>query len=131
MGDDDAHPFIAWLEDKPVGYIQYYDASAGAPNWWPDQPGPGVLGIDQFIGDEKKLNKGIGTVMIIQFLKLLMKDPGVTEIRVDPRPENLRAVRCYEKVGFQKSGEIRTPDGPAIMMTLNRQAFMNKHQVES
>jgi aminoglycoside 6'-N-acetyltransferase Ib len=56
-----------------------------------------------------------------QFVAFLMKDPGVTEIRVDPRPDNLRAIRCYAKAGFQERGLITTPDGPAVMMVLKRQ----------
>ena len=51
---------------------------------------------------------------------LHMKDPRVKEIRVDPHPDNLRAIGCYAKVGFKKIGAITTPDGPAIMMTLKR-----------
>ena len=119
-GDDNARPFIAWMKETPVGYIQYYDASEGDPNWWLDQPGPGVLGIDMFVGDETKLNKGIGTAMISQFCEFLFDGPDVTEIRIDPSPENLRAIRCYEKAGFQRVGNITTPDGPALMMILKR-----------
>lgn len=115
---DDARPFIAYLEEKPLGYIQYYWAAAGDPNWWLDKPGPEVIGIDQFIGDESQLDKGFGTAMISQFIRFLLTDLNISEVRVDPRPDNLRAIRCYEKVGFQKAGRIQTPDGPALMMAL-------------
>lgn len=127
VGIDDARPYIACLENIPVGYIQHYDASAGAPNWWPDQPGPGVLGIDMFLGDENKLNNGMGTAMATQFISFLFEDPSVTEIRIDPQPDNLRALHCYEKVGFQRMDEISNPDGPAVMMILTRQAFSDNH----
>lgn len=119
-GDDAARPFLAYLDGKPIGYIQYYLAHAGDPNWWPDEPGPGVLGIDQFLADGEALGQGLGTAMISQFSGLLMEMPGVTEIRVDPRPDNLRAIRCYTKVGFRERGRITTPDGPALMMVLKR-----------
>lgn len=62
-GDDDARPYIVYLDDRPIGYIQYYHAW-GNPNWWPDKPGKGVLGIDQFIADESQLDKGIGSKFI-------------------------------------------------------------------
>lgn len=115
-----AKPFIVKMNDKPIGYIQYYNAGEGNPDWWSDKPGTDVLGIDQFIADEENLNKGIGTSMISGFIKLLFEDKHVTEIRVDPRPDNLRAIRCYEKVGFQKIKTIITPDGLALMMVLKR-----------
>ncbi len=55
-----------------------------------------------------------------EFVAFLMADPRVTEIRVDPHPDNRRAIRCYAKVGFQDLGRITTPDGPAVMMILKR-----------
>ena len=58
--------------------------------------------------------------MVSQFAALLMQDPDVTEIRVDPRPENVRAIRCYAKAGFRAVAPITTPDGPAMMMVLER-----------
>ena len=117
---DTAHPYLALINDQPVGYIQYYRAAEGKVPWWPDQPGPGVLGINQFLADEDRLGQGLGTAMVSQFVARLMQDPGVTEIRVDPRPDNRRAIRCYEKVGFRAVGPITTPDGPALMMVLAR-----------
>lgn len=120
--EDCAHPYIAMLQLFPIGYIQYYLANAGDPDWWPDAPGPGVLGIDQFLADEHRLGQGLGTAMVRAFASMLFDDPSATEIRVDPRPENLRAIRCYEKVGFERRGRITTPDGPALMMVLSRPA---------
>lgn len=120
-GRDAARPYLAYLDGEPIGYIQYYLAAEGSGDWWPDEPGPGVLGIDQFLADGERLGQGLGTAMIGQFVDCLMRDPTVTEIRVDPRPDNRRAIRCYEKVGFRRVGPITTPDGPAIMMVLARQ----------
>lgn len=115
---DSARPFVVTLNTSPIGYIQYYDASEGDPDWWPDEPGEGVYGIDQFIGDEERLNQGVGTAMIKEFIKFLQKQMRVNEIRMDPHPHNHRAIRCYEKAGFKQVQEITTPDGPALMMIL-------------
>jgi RimJ/RimL family protein N-acetyltransferase len=123
FGEDDARPFLVYLDYSPVGYIQYYHARINR-DWWPDKPEKGVLGIDQFIADEQHLNKGIGSRMISEFVQRLFDDSGVTEIRVDPRPDNVRAIRCYEKVGFKKVNQIKTHDGPAIMMVLDRKTFL-------
>lgn len=123
--EDTAKPFLAFLNEKPIGYIQYYFASKGDPNWWPDNPGNGVIGIDQFIADSDNLDLGFGTTMILQFLRFLKKTIDITEIRVDPAPNNLRAIRCYEKVGFVKKEFIKTPDGPALMMILDKVSIRN------
>lgn len=118
-GADAAHPFLALLGGSPVGYVQWYDAAEGA-GWWPDPPAPGTLGIDQFLADEERLDRGLGTALVEQFAARLFADPGVIEIRVDPRPDNPRAIRCYEKAGFRRIKPITTPDGAALLMVLER-----------
>ena len=85
-----------------------------------------MLGIDQFLADGDRLDRGLGTAMISSFLARLFADPEVTEVRVDPRPENARAIRCYEKVGFRAVQPITTPDGPALMMVLDRSTFARR-----
>ena len=122
-GEADATPYLVFQSGEPIGYIQSYCAHNGTADWWPDTPGPGVYGIDQFIGDEDRLDQGLGTQMVSQFLEQLFADHSVVEVRVDPRPDNLRAIRCYAKVGFREVGPISTPDGPAIMMVIKRANF--------
>ena len=46
------------------------------------------------------------------WVELLFNDPEVTKIQTDPS-SNLRAIRCYEKAGFERQGTVTTPDGPA------------------
>lgn len=121
---NDAIPYLAYLNGKPEGFIQYYSVSNGNPDWWPDEPGPGVYGIDTFISDESKLSGGLGTEMMKGFLSFLFKELMANEVRVDPRPDNLRAIRCYEKAGFKRVVQITNPDGPAIMMTVKRDEFL-------
>jgi|GEM_PF-386364 len=111
--------FIMWLHDRPLGFIQYYVANQVGDGWWPDEV-EGTVGIDQFIGEEAYLNKGYGTMLISAFTEKLWAMPGVKKIIVDVAPDNLRAVRCYQKVGFAKQGLIQTPDGKALLMTLTK-----------
>ncbi len=58
--------------------------------------------------------------MVAQFVERLLCDPAVTRIQADPRPDNARAIRCYEKAGFHAVGPIETPDGAALLMVLDR-----------
>ncbi|NGP75096.1 GNAT family N-acetyltransferase [Balneolaceae bacterium YR4-1] len=127
FGEDDARPYLVYLDNSPVGYIQFYHAWINQA-WWPDKPEKGVLGIDQFIAEENNLGKGIGSRFIAEFVKQLFENPEITEVRVDPKPDNERAIRCYKKVGFKKAGQINTPDGPAMMMVLKRKTFLGKYQ---
>jgi RimJ/RimL family protein N-acetyltransferase len=58
--------------------------------------------------------------MVRAFVAKLFDDPAVTRVQVDPFPSNGRAIRCYEKAGFQRVREIVTPDGPALLMHRDR-----------
>jgi aminoglycoside 6'-N-acetyltransferase-1b len=115
-GIGSARPFVALLDGEAVGYIQYYVVLEGDPDWWPDEPRPGVVGIDQFVADGERLDRGLGTAMVSQFVELVTRERSVTEVRVDPHLDNARAIRCYEKAGFRRVRRITTPDGPALWM---------------
>jgi aminoglycoside 6'-N-acetyltransferase Ib len=122
--DSSVRAYIAHLDGAPVGFIQSYVAMADqASGWWTDETDPGTVGIDQFLADAENLEKGIGTEMVTQFVELLFHDRKVTKIQADPAPANSRAIRCYEKAGFNKAGVVHTPDGPALLMTIERPAL--------
>lgn len=112
-------PYIIFLSNRPIGFIQSYEACKVGGGWWPNEE-PGVFGIDQFIGEPDLVGKGYGTQLIQAFVDRLWTDPKVRQIITDPDPKNGRAIRAYEKVGFIKEQEITTPGGPAILLRLNR-----------
>jgi RimJ/RimL family protein N-acetyltransferase len=92
--------------EKPIGYFQYYLI--------PD----GSIGIDQFIGEEECINRGVGTKAIQMFVEMIMRERKPTSIILDPAPENKRAIRCYEKVGFKYYEIKAAEEGLAYMMRL-------------
>jgi RimJ/RimL family protein N-acetyltransferase len=114
--------YIVLLDGCAIGYIQSYVALGSGDGWWEDETDPGVRGIDQFIGEAALLNQGIGSAMVRAFVARLFEDPQVTRVQTDPDPHNPRAIRCYEKAGFERVGQIVTPDGAALLMVQSRQA---------
>jgi len=98
--------YIALAASREVGYIQSYVVKDSGDGWWPGEQDPGA--------------RGIGTRMIRSFVTQLFGDPGVTRIQTDPSPQNARAIRCYEKAGFRRVGEVDTPDGRALLMVCVR-----------
>ena len=116
----DFKPYIAYIDDRPVAYVQSYVAIDAGDGWWSDQHDPSVLGMDVYIGSEDDLGRGIGTELVKHFVAFLFTDRHITRIQIDPSPENARGIRCYEKAGFQRVGTVDTPDGPALLMHLNR-----------
>ncbi len=117
MDDPFVFPYLVYLDEKPIGYIQKYIAKTDDPEdeWWPDAE-EGTVGVDQFIGEVELLSKGIGSAFVKQFIDELLKKDWIKKVIVDPDPANARAIRAYEKAGFQAISEITTPDGPALLM---------------
>lgn len=111
--------YIVYLNNKPLGYIQYYyidrtNEKDGA--WLPPLPKT-TVGIDQFIGDPLSIGKGYGTLFIKEFIDYLHDiEPDITTIILDPHPENIAAIRCYEKVGFEKIGIFTTAHDKHLLM---------------
>jgi aminoglycoside 6'-N-acetyltransferase len=79
----------------------------------------GTRGIDQFIGVSDMIGRGHGPRLIRQFVDGLLIS-GTPRVVTDPDPGNGRAVRAYEKAGFEREGLVDTPDGPALLMVRNR-----------
>ena len=113
-------PMLACLDGEPVGYVQVYRVMGADPEWWQDETDPGARGIDQFLANADQLNQGLGSRMVREFVARIFADPAVTKIQTDPSPRNGRAIRAYEKAGFRRVAEVDTPDGPAILMRIER-----------
>ena len=98
------------------GYIQCYDLTAWNSGFGTHPTG--TRGIDQFIGEPDMIERGHGSAFIRAFVDARLTN-GAPRIVTDPDPANTRAVRAYEKAGFEKAGMVDTPDGPALLMVRN------------
>jgi aminoglycoside 6'-N-acetyltransferase len=109
--------FIVAFDDRPFAYIQCYDLQA-----WPD----GGLGehpertraIDQFIGEPDMVDRGHGSAFIRAFVEHVLAG-GAPRVITDPDPANVRAIRAYEKAGFEKVHLVDTAEGTALLMVRN------------
>jgi RimJ/RimL family protein N-acetyltransferase len=120
IGKSTTQAYIASLENKPIGFIQFYVVMGSGDGWWERETDPGARGIDQFLANQEQLGKGLGRTMIDAFLNQLFQDPLVPKVQTDPSPENERAIRCYRRVGFVDVAEVVTPDGLALLMVKKR-----------
>jgi len=99
-----------------LGYLQCYDLTGWNTGFGP-QP-PGTRGIDLFIGEPNRIGRGHGSALIRGFVDNLLQK-GAPRVVTDPDPANSRALRAYEKAGFEKDRMVETPDGPALLMVRN------------
>ena len=127
LAQESVTPYIAMLNGEPIGYAQSYVALGSGDGWWEEETDPGVRGIDQSL--QCTTGQRLGNQAGSSSGELLFNDPEVTKIQTDPSPSNLRAIRCYEKAGFERQGTVTTPDGPAVYMVQTRQAFERTRSV--
>ena len=108
--------FIVSAGGSDFGYIQCYDLTAWNSGFGA-QPA-GTRGIDLFIGEPGMIERGHGSGLIRAFVDDRLAQ-GAPRIVTDPDPANPRAIRAYEKAGFEKVHLVDTPDGIALLMVRN------------
>ena len=101
----DVFPFLILIDDLPIGYIQYWDidvyvSTCPTPKVFTNEPKQSY-GIDIFIGEPEYLNKGLGSKILISFVKKLHSERGFKRFLIDPSAKNIRAIKCYQKAGFK------------------------------
>jgi aminoglycoside 6'-N-acetyltransferase len=97
-------------------YLQCYDLTAWNSGFGTHPQG--TRGIDLFIGEPDMIERGHGSAFIRRFVDDRLQQ-GAPRIVTDPDPANSRAVRAYQKAGFEKDRMVDTSDGPALLMVRN------------
>ncbi|MDR1724272.1 MAG: acetyltransferase [Tannerella sp.] len=93
--------FIVFLDDRKIGFCQYFDCSF-VKDLFPDiADRHHAFGIDFLIGEEDCLNKGFGT-MIIRKLEEKIAEAGGKEIWADPAADNFISHKVLLNNGFIK-----------------------------
>ncbi len=99
--DRPAHrPFIAEVEDQPIGFLEILDPALDPERYWGDLP-PGHRAIDLWIGNPDFIGRGFGREMMRLALELCFSDPEVHTVLVDPLASNTASHRFYVCCGFR------------------------------
>ncbi|WP_233569648.1 GNAT family N-acetyltransferase [Planomicrobium sp. Y74] len=99
-------PYITETAGKPFAFMQCYRLMDEDYRSYGYSIEETIYGIDQFIGEPELFGKGYGTRMVTEFLSFIFNERGAEAVTVDPELTNPRAIRCYEKCGFQKIKKI-------------------------
>jgi aminoglycoside 6'-N-acetyltransferase len=103
-GEAPTTPCFITLDDRPIGYIQFYRTD----DWseWRDQiglePRADRWALDIVIGEPDLWNRGLGTRAVTALLRYLFAEKAASQVVLDPVADNSRAIRCYEKSGFRR-----------------------------
>lgn len=101
--DEDVVRCVIEYDGSPIGYLQFYEVDEVEREIYGyDDFAETIYGMDQFIGESAYWNKGIGTELVRSVVAYLMAEKGAHRIVMDPQTQNTRAIRCYEKCGFEK-----------------------------
>ncbi len=93
---------IIEFDKTEIGYIQYYPLNAEERALYGYEENTIIFGTNQLIGEISYWNKGIGKVLVKAVVEHLLNKKQAEKIVMDPQEWNVRAIRCYEKCGFQK-----------------------------
>ncbi|PKJ52120.1 GNAT family N-acetyltransferase [Bacillus sp. SN10] len=90
------------FDDVPIGYIQMYPVDSEWKTLYGYEESQNVWGMDQFIGEPTYWGKGIGTKFVKAAITYILSEMGAEAIAMDPKVNNERAIKCYEKCEFKK-----------------------------
>ncbi len=99
--DDDEVKCIIEYEGKSIGYIQYYELDEDTKKEY-GYESCRIFGTDLFIGEVDYWNRGIGTLLVSSMTEFLIDGMKAVKVVMDPQVWNERAIKCYEKCGFNK-----------------------------
>lgn len=124
LGEENVPSFIVCQDNTPLGFIQFYVLSDSLPDGIDDfnhsifkQSLPQDLaGIDLFIATDNCRGKGLGVLVINQFISKFLNQ--FKAVIVDPNINNLQAIRCYEKAGFMKTKLSHEPNHLIMIKSL-------------
>ena len=101
-GAEPVRGFAIVIDGESIGFIQAYRIGD-----YPDYQqqldiDPDAVVTDLFIGEEAWRNRGWGTAVLRAFLdRVVFGEMGAEIAVIAPEPTNTRAIRVYERVGFQ------------------------------
>lgn len=86
--------YMIEVDGVTIGHI---NAAKRQGDWWETQI---------VIGEKDYWGKGYGSSAVTALLARL-KSQGITKVYLEVRPENIRAIRAYEKCGFTEVSRVR------------------------
>lgn len=123
--------FIIEIDGQPVGYIQVYRLADEEEYRRQVDVAPEAVATDLFIGEATFRDRGWGTAVLRASLRrIVFGEMDAPLAMIAPDPENLRAVRSYEKAGFRPIRTVYVFDerpentGHELVMLLDRESFL-------
>ena len=101
--------FMIEYQDIPIGIIQYQLINSENKKLYGLEVN-NCYEIDIFIGEIELHNKGIGQKSLDLMCNYLLKEKNPNLLVMCPLKNNIKAIKCYEKCGFNIVKEFETED---------------------
>ena len=105
--------FVSFEESKDLLWYIILDKDDEIGTIWFERKDPDRASYDLgvYLNRNDLFGKGIGETVIKSAMDALLSETDVQEFYLDVRKENIRAIRCYKKIGFEtfQEGEKSTP----------------------
>ena len=93
-------PCFVLLDGRAVGYLQFYPVTEAAG--YELESAEDTWAFDLFAGEPELWSTGVGSAAPRLAVRYVFEKRGAKRAVIDPRIDNPRAIRAYEKVGFTK-----------------------------
>ena len=107
--------FLSFEESKDLLWFIILDDDDEIGTIWFERKDPSKASYDLgiYLNRSDLFGKGIGGTVINAAMDTLLSEKAEQELYLDVRKENMRAIRCYKKLGFEvfQEGEKVTPTG--------------------
>lgn len=104
---DGRYRVIIEYDAVPIGYAQIYQVQGELfHEYHYPKTDEKIFAMDQFIGETECWNMGIGTEYCKVACQYLQTEMGADRVILDPRKNNPRAIRAYQKAGFEIIKEL-------------------------
>ena len=97
-------PFAIYNDDIPVGFIMYGKDPEDNNEYW----------IVRLMIDTQYQKNGFGRKALEIVIEKIKQDKSHNKIKISTEPENIIAMKLYNKLGFNETGEIN--HGEAVMV---------------
>jgi aminoglycoside 6'-N-acetyltransferase len=92
--------YIATLDNNPIASVLIIDPALEPTHYW-GTIDEGYRAIDIRIGESQNIGKGYGTIIMELVLDKCFEKEEVKGVYIDPLSINLRAIKFYQKLGFE------------------------------
>lgn len=126
--NEDQTLYVGHLDHTPMSYFEAYWA-ARDPIGDRYDAHPADRGIHLLIGPPEYLGEGYAAPLLRAMTAFLFRHPETRRVIAEPDARNERAIRAFERAGFERRREIELPEKTAQFVVRRREAFEAEAEV--